>query len=180
MKTCSTCGKDKPFEDFSPAPRARDGRAAACRDCANERSREIYALKKADPAFRPDRSKLLACLRCATDFVSKSARHLFCSEVCAFWAKVDRRGPDECWEWTTGRERYGYGHSVLGTASRVAWELTNGPIPDGQRVLHSCDNPPCCNPRHLFLGTQLDNVRDMMAKGRHRYSPNAPSQQAGA
>jgi len=54
---------------------------------------------------------------------------------------------------------------------RLAWELANGPIPDGLSVLHHCDNPPCCNVEHLFLGTQTDNHADMVAKGRH-YHPN--------
>jgi hypothetical protein len=49
---------------------------------------------------------------------------------------------------------------------RVAWEEANGPIPDGKCVLHSCDNPPCCNPEHLFLGSDIDNVVDRDAKGR--------------
>lgn len=51
---------------------------------------------------------------------------------------------------------------------QVAWILTNGPIPPGMGVLHRCDNQPCCNPSHLFIGTQADNVADMVAKGRHR------------
>lgn len=50
---------------------------------------------------------------------------------------------------------------------RAAWELTHGPVPDGLFVLHRCDNPPCCNPAHLFLGTRGDNNRDARAKGRH-------------
>ena len=55
-------------------------------------------------------------------------------------------------------------------AHRLMWEITNGPIPNDLRVLHTCDNPPCCNPEHLFLGTQQDNVADMIAKGRSNYS----------
>lgn len=57
--------------------------------------------------------------------------------------------------------------SKLITTHRAAWIVTHGPIPDGLQVLHRCDNPPCCNPAHLFLGTQLDNVSDMNAKRRH-------------
>jgi hypothetical protein len=89
-----------------------------------------------------------------------------------FWSRVDRRGPDECWLWTAARGKHGYGNFV-GTnrhtyrAHRVAYELVKGEIPAGQMVLHRCDNPPCCNPSHLFTGTQSDNMQDMAAKGRH-------------
>ena len=90
-----------------------------------------------------------------------------------FWEKVDIRGKADCWPWTAYRSPHGYGRIGRGgkrgrieTASRLAWELRNGPIPDGLHVLHRCDNPACCNPAHLFLGTHGDNVRDMYAKGR--------------
>src|ERR1700756_2891954 len=89
-----------------------------------------------------------------------------------FWAKV-AKGPG-CWEWQGKRHYKGYGHfTVRGQgrrrtlkAHRVSWELANGPIPEGLHVLHSCDNPPCVNPDHLFLGTDMDNVHDRDAKGR--------------
>lgn len=85
-----------------------------------------------------------------------------------FWAKVDQSGGAEaCWPWMGGRHKFGYGnveHDVR--AHRLAWELANGPIPAGLHVLHRCDNPPCCNARHLFIGTDADNVADMRAKGR--------------
>jgi hypothetical protein len=75
-----------------------------------------------------------------------------------------------CWEWQRGRHRRGYGGLKVANrhvkAHRYAWELTHGPIPCGMFVCHSCDNPPCCNPSHLFLGTPKDNQDDMRAKGR--------------
>lgn len=85
-----------------------------------------------------------------------------------FWTKVAKRGPDECWLWTAGRDRHGYGHFDSHSAHRTAWSLTNGAIPPGLFVCHRCDNRPCCNPSHLFTGTAKDNNRDMMEKGRYR------------
>lgn len=80
-----------------------------------------------------------------------------------FWAKVDQ-GADGCWEWRGVRQRNGYGQlSVAGRnalAHRVAWELSNGPIPAGLWVLHKCDNRPCVRPDHLYLGTVHENQRD--------------------
>lgn len=95
--------------------------------------------------------------------------------VAAFWSRVDKSpglGPEgECWPWTGTRNQNGYGVvTVDGTrqrAHRVAWAITNGPIPEGLHACHHCDNPPCCNPAHLFLGTPGDNMADMNAKGRH-------------
>jgi hypothetical protein len=87
-----------------------------------------------------------------------------------YWEKVDRRGPGDCWEWTAARFDNGYGAFRLGDkqkkAHRFGYEALVGPIPEGQYVLHRCDNPPCCNPAHWFLGTHKDNAEDRQAKGR--------------
>ena len=91
------------------------------------------------------------------------------------WPKVDKRGIHECWEWQAGCRR-GYGRVRMNTlilsTHRLAWELTYGPIPDGMFVLHRCDNRKCCNPAHLFLGTNGDNVRDRNSKSRHAHGNN--------
>lgn len=88
-----------------------------------------------------------------------------------FWSKVDTSaGLFGCWPWAAGRNDKGYGmFRVEGRdrrAHRIAWTLTNGPIPDGLLVLHECDNPPCVNPAHLHLGTDADNARERDERGR--------------
>lgn len=88
-----------------------------------------------------------------------------------FWAKVDRRGPGECWEWLGTRLPKGYGqHCWQGKpntyAHRIALALKDGDWDSPLAVCHTCDNPPCCNPVHLWRGTLADNLADMRAKGR--------------
>lgn len=77
-------------------------------------------------------------------------------------------GLSDCWFWGGALNTLGYGTDGKNKAHRKAWELFNGPIPEGMSVLHKCDVRCCVNPAHLFLGTQEDNIRDMVAKGRNR------------
>jgi len=87
-----------------------------------------------------------------------------------FWAKVDKRGATDCWEWRGSKAGKGYGQIWEGGrnlyAHRISWELANGPIPAGKFVCHHCDNPSCVNPAHLWIGSNADNMRDMIAKDR--------------
>ena len=95
-----------------------------------------------------------------------------------FWSRVQKRGVDECWLWDGGKKPDTYGQFSVGSIqyvpSRVMWIIDRGEIPGDLFVLHKCDNPPCVNPAHLFLGDHQDNAADMVAKGRHRLGPNQP------
>lgn len=97
-----------------------------------------------------------------------------------FWKWVDIKLPEECWNWKLAKEGEYGGFSIRRKSTgvfrsirshRASWILHFGFIPEGLSVLHTCDNKRCVNPNHLFLGTQADNVEDMMKKGRHNPTP---------
>lgn len=96
------------------------------------------------------------------------------NELARFWSKVSKScDVSACWEWTGSINESGYGkfrrtEGDTCYAHRFAKEMVDGPIEEGMCVLHSCDNPKCVNPAHLFIGTKADNVKDMDAKGRSR------------
>lgn len=97
-----------------------------------------------------------------------------------FWEHVDKKSDIECWLWKGSFNEHGYGQLFVGTvqsqngkvaqkhapAHRISYQLFNGTIPRGLFVLHRCDTPSCVNPKHLFIGTQLDNMKDASNKGR--------------
>jgi hypothetical protein len=91
-----------------------------------------------------------------------------------FWSRVDKSGgPDACWLWI-GSKAAGYGqfaisHGVIERCHRLAYFYTHGydSIPDGMFLCHKCDNPACCNPDHMFVGTPKENTEDCRRKGRH-------------
>lgn len=94
-------------------------------------------------------------------------------QISAFWSKVDmKNSAKECWEWTGAKKPKGYGNVRVNKkyklAHRVSFEICNGEIPEGFIVCHICDNPSCCNPDHLMLGTIKSNAADMLLKGRQK------------
>ncbi len=99
----------------------------------------------------------------------KSIPTLTESDLARFWSKVDKRGPDDCWEWTAYTNPGGYGMFGIGKsvylAHRVSYALANSD-PGDLNVNHTCDNPPCVNPAHLWFGTQQENISDMIVKDR--------------
>lgn len=125
------------------------------------------------------------CLQCGLSLIGKPNRNIrkFCGNQCViahertkgparFWAKVNKGPhPTGCWVWTGYRQKFGYGwlcrgHSAGVLAHRYSWQLLVGTIPKDKFILHHCDNPPCVNPAHLYVGSFQENASDMAARGR--------------
>jgi len=96
-----------------------------------------------------------------------------------FWGYVDVKTEDECWEWTGTKTAANYGliwwNDGLQYAHRLSLEMDGRPVPERWHACHTCDNPPCVNPNHLFVGTPKDNAQDKVAKGRHVFGENHPN-----
>ncbi len=87
-----------------------------------------------------------------------------------FWRNVNKKGPEDCWEWRGSKKSNGYGKLLIEgnhfQAHRVSWKLHFGVIPEGMLVLHKCDNRICVNPNHLEIGTQSKNITDAIKRKR--------------
>ncbi|CAN5813743.1 HNH endonuclease [soil metagenome] len=120
-----------------------------------------YRMKKRSPTTR-------VC-SCGSVYSTLAANTWHCSWACLFWSRVDKQDARNCWlahgENCSGYTRLRFdGVDLL--AHRLSWQIHHGDIPAGMFVLHRCDNPPCVNPEHLFLGTKKDNAKDRDRKGR--------------
>ena len=112
-----------------------------------------------------------ASAKAVTKHRSACGMKLSDKDIARFWSKINVKGANECWNWKQStRGSLGYGQfrieDKICDAHRVALELMKGPLKKGRYVCHSCDSPKCCNPRHLFAGTQKNNMDDMTDKGR--------------
>jgi len=89
------------------------------------------------------------------------------------WKQIDKRGEDDCWEWMGYKNKDGYGRISIGrklySTHRLVYELMKGNILHNEVIMHLCNNPSCCNPKHLKCGTQEDNIYQMYEEGRDRH-----------
>lgn len=158
-----------------------------------KRGRGRFCSRLCAGAWKSRQNQVLTCLACGREFIRTPSEMFYgktkyCSRACVgpgnrhtpkqieagFWAAIQKT--DDCWIWTKTRTKAGYGVYRARYAHRLSYEKHHGPIPDGLHVCHTCDNPACVRPDHLFLGTAKDNRDDMVQKGR---APNLKGENHG-
>ena len=124
-----------------------------------------------------NKKQVKPCLFCGKIFNTVANRNVYCGLKCRLAAESRQRTGSECWEWDGAKDKDGYGRLRWRwkemRAHVAAWLAWRGKVPKDSCVLHTCDNPSCVNPDHLWLGTQGDNVADRHAKGRTRCNPES-------
>ncbi len=181
MKKCIKCGLEKDENEYYKQVN-KNLRIGTCKACHNEIMKKWQKenrdkAKKAWTKFNRKRRKGRICKFCGSNYKIANSQQ-GCSLKCRFELAVERK-ENGCWHWLKGKKgngRNGYGSmSINGkhmVASRISYELHKGPITEGLYVLHTCDNPICVNPNHLYLGTNQQNMNDMKNRGRSQKGKN--------
>lgn len=123
-----------------------------------------------------------SCCHCGNPYTPDGPFQQYCSWACRVWSRVQIGAPDECWKWHGQKFGDGYGMAKYKTPSgqktepahRAVYRIVHGSLPSKIFVCHRCDNRSCCNPAHLWQGSNLDNMQDMVNKGRSRKGPDSP------
>lgn len=195
FKYCSNkdCGRGLlPLSEFYLSPGSKDGYRYNCIECLRISSNISYLKNIEKVKARHIRKYKIICTVCNKENLAFKETTKTCSRKCAnqakaksrafkglrnktrpleerFWSKVNKLGPNECWEWK-GSNQKGYGTILIDRkvqrTHRVSYKLSYGDFDETLQVCHKCDNPPCCNPLHLFLGTAKENNEDKIRKGR--------------
>lgn len=179
IKNCKHCACE--LNENNAAKSGRNGRHLRneCKPCRskvvskyqklNANKRRIYANSY---ARKIGRVKKYPCHICKIPTLSKGRNLIFCSDKCRLWYYVKQE--NECWIWQGALNYRGYGKFSMKSdknisAHRASYLIFNGPIIQGLFVCHTCDNPKCVNPDHLWLGSAMDNYKDSIKKGRQRW-----------
>ena len=160
-------------------------------ECKNCRSKQVVSWQKKNKSKRKEyvneyvrkigKVKQYECLTCKK-LCYKVYAHAYCTVKCRFISYIKKL--EDCWIWSGGRSSKGYGkfmmNNKLEVASRASYILFKGLIEDGKFICHTCDNPPCVNPDHLWQGTNSENQFDSIKKGRRKYKNVIQSQHSAA